>query len=1603
MRRLLPITMVLFLLASLSRGEEPKPRLALCPSGDEKADGIVALMEVTLSKDGGVVLLDRAKTRQVLVEHKLALEGLLSTDDALKAGQLLQCDIFAELHGEALTNADTKVTSLVVFDALTGVRFCDETLPQKASVDQMAQAATTALIAAVSKYQGQGKESRYKTISLLSVRNVDLPPDRSGIVSCIGPILERQLLQSPNVAVLERKRLDHVNRETDLGSDRRDRLLISAVLLEMDISRQDDGVCVRVSLSDIGGKEIAHVTENGSLADIGALSELLADGITGKLKLAPAPKDAYSKALESDRFAAEYQRVKIRGGSEDGLAIAQSAMALAPDECSKQQLFCDAVEASAGSLIEKQRLADLITLLERDFDFREGWNRRGYMPTLWGGGLEGALKGLVASRNALDASLGERLTSLRHRYKALWEIYSKDEVWSIGPLSPSHIKLWATNADEWIEAMLVTTTNTQPPFVLEMAGQPFYSFADLSPAAITNLIQHYEKMAEAGDLEARLTVCQLLSRFRDIFPDSETRFKRSFTEAMNLAVKQGSDGVDLLANMLTVLTPPQSPPFTQIPKESRWRSDQLFAFMGTELLRLADLVEERNVFGCSLWTALDQWNKGDLDHPGSYLVRGYAQVTNPQCILGEPKQISVCHYQSFPRYRSKKEYAQALNTQYRKRFNRDIPDYGESSKGGAPLPAPSRSTAPGKLFVTPEGSFLQGAELDGESWYLACAFPASSRCELHRVNADTGEHEMIGAAPVDFDKRRSGFRKYTIFLSGDETTASKSWQELSTPLIVGKRQAYLPMSGNLILFPFSKKPASILNSSHLFPNVRVISVAEVEDHLYLGCVRRKTGAVEGSSSCISDEGLLVRCDLDGQHPQILSSSARREVRSGLDNCNPYVISGFYSDIPRRRLVLAVTSWFPRNTQAIFMTDVFNGSGLWSLDLATDDISWTLPMMTAFQDPPRALASDTVLLSAGNGMRVQYCWHPDNDGVTYLQDYLTSAFHAAPFLRVASGSANAFAVLHGEFYDRWQRIRAYESPIETPAPLGGSGRLDPFVLRTFKGRLQACTTNALWQVESEPLTNPTPVLMELEIARPRAFFGQDLVVKLTPPRCDSLEWEFVSPWRRPTGPAQMPVQTSGETTVRIPTPANYVVVPGMIDAPYLNLRAKRNGEVVGYGYAKLLLSPQVPFSALMSALNLQYLGFAESRKDAGPVRLHGKAGVPFSMEGLRTTLGSFTLGVVVTKKDTKLADLIAAAGFPVRRTDSVAQLSSNDTCIALVSASWLDDGGAEAYSALLNYLDRERHDAIVIGPLKTNPFLPAWLCGGTNSQSPSYVGTMDPQNALTCVAHNTASFNEGYWDPGRGIDIDRWDGEDNPAPVCIGKEIVNVVPMFEEKTSGTPFICEVVPARAKGRLFIIPLDLVKSINNEPYAGPLLTGAIFYAAGTRNQWRTAYALARSATERALRTLNVANVLSPDMQRLPSAAESIIFAEAAEVTPVLREWVSQGGRLVVFVNACGDALLSSMLVDQELRNGLSDLRVERYRRTLNSDAATWRGICQAMGNRHAVIPGLLDSLNIGNGWVLIVAVPETINDEARAYLSILLTTLQVRLGPSPQAGGK
>ena len=199
------------------------PKIAIVPGGDPKPNALLALTEAKLFENQEIELLDRTEIDKVLAEQKLS--GMFGAAHAIALGQILKTDLFAVL--------ETK--SVVIFDAHTGLRFVDETLP--AALEDAVKTAADAVKTAVEKRQKLA-DGTLVTFGVAEVRNVDFPVSRDAWCRAVAGMLERSLLHRGG-AVLERSRLQHVNRERQLPGDATNNLLASMKLIDIDFTRAE--------------------------------------------------------------------------------------------------------------------------------------------------------------------------------------------------------------------------------------------------------------------------------------------------------------------------------------------------------------------------------------------------------------------------------------------------------------------------------------------------------------------------------------------------------------------------------------------------------------------------------------------------------------------------------------------------------------------------------------------------------------------------------------------------------------------------------------------------------------------------------------------------------------------------------------------------------------------------------------------------------------------------------------------------------------------------------------------------------------------------------------------------------------------------------------------------------------------------------------------------------------------------------------------------------------------------------------------------------------------------------------------------------------------
>ena len=144
------------------------------------------------------------------------------------------------------------------------------------------------------------------TIGVLSVRNADLPRQFDSLCDSVGLLLERELTASPGIAVLERRRLEQVNKERSLAPRTEgNRLLSSLQVMQLDIGQDGAGLRATLMLVQADTPRTNVVTAASPSRNPAALAHLLVEKTERLLKLAPngAPT---AREAEAARFHREY-------------------------------------------------------------------------------------------------------------------------------------------------------------------------------------------------------------------------------------------------------------------------------------------------------------------------------------------------------------------------------------------------------------------------------------------------------------------------------------------------------------------------------------------------------------------------------------------------------------------------------------------------------------------------------------------------------------------------------------------------------------------------------------------------------------------------------------------------------------------------------------------------------------------------------------------------------------------------------------------------------------------------------------------------------------------------------------------------------------------------------------------------------------------------------------------------------------------------------------------------------------------------------------------------------------------------------------------------
>ncbi len=301
--------------------------------GSDQIANVMDLAQVALSKEPEIELLDRALIRRVLEEQKLSLSGVVDASQAIAVGKLLTVDLVAVVEASPGKDSD-QVPGLVIFDSRTGVRYWNATLPIAAT--ELERAAELIVVAVrTAHHKREGRTPAFHTVGVMTVRNADLPRSQDALCETVGLLVERGLSRSPDLAVLERRRLAHVNEERALPVvDPPKDLLASLTTIDLEISRGEGGrglkgTALISNLKSQISENKLNVTVTIAESNGVLLAEALLQKLIAELKAAPAVTAADPK-LEARRFDAEAIHHYGHQRWGDAVRAAEAAWALDP-------------------------------------------------------------------------------------------------------------------------------------------------------------------------------------------------------------------------------------------------------------------------------------------------------------------------------------------------------------------------------------------------------------------------------------------------------------------------------------------------------------------------------------------------------------------------------------------------------------------------------------------------------------------------------------------------------------------------------------------------------------------------------------------------------------------------------------------------------------------------------------------------------------------------------------------------------------------------------------------------------------------------------------------------------------------------------------------------------------------------------------------------------------------------------------------------------------------------------------------------------------------------------------------------------------------------
>jgi len=356
MRSSLAILLTLVVAAWTAIADDPPARRIVLASqdGGDFARAVVDLATAELSRDTGLVLLDRAALEKVLAEQKLSLASLVSPGESLRVGALLKADLIVVVAGLK----PKEPGAVTAFE----VRGCRRLLDRELSAGAAADAVAVSIAQAVRETAVKERNTAaLKTVSFLPVHNVDLSPLELSTTRALLTLTGRRLVQSGNVALLEREHLGLFDQEKRLpgGEDGNGSAAAALWQIAPEAQHGPDGNRLRLNLSVPGSAKGSLQVLVPAGNALGGLVDDLSRDILGLLAETPVGAGG-SPEQEAQLFLARAKILAAMCRYKEALQAMDTVVVLDPTTA----MQTERERMTRTALVSKQDVESRIVMFE---------------------------------------------------------------------------------------------------------------------------------------------------------------------------------------------------------------------------------------------------------------------------------------------------------------------------------------------------------------------------------------------------------------------------------------------------------------------------------------------------------------------------------------------------------------------------------------------------------------------------------------------------------------------------------------------------------------------------------------------------------------------------------------------------------------------------------------------------------------------------------------------------------------------------------------------------------------------------------------------------------------------------------------------------------------------------------------------------------------------------------------------------------------------------------------------------------------------------------------------------------------------------------------